>query len=246
MVSKAGKVDGPPFFVWFHSTIVHQPYRPSVNVLPDTRENLEKSPGIKAVLNGAIVPFGSTRFSPEDKPILDLLYDEEMKRVDQLFEQALEILRDSNKLDETLVILTADHGEELLDHGFVGHASTSLNAKLFEELVHIPLIISWPVKVPAGQAIHTPVSQVDIFPTMTRLMNLDTDSEIDGTDLFSAPFDRPVFFESVAAGNQTPKDRTNEWVRALRSGRYKYLSSGQLFDLLLDPKELHDISAGNS
>jgi len=232
----------PPFFVWYHTTIVHQPYRPPAEALPDTRENLEKSPGIKAVLNGAIVPYGSTQFSPEDKPVLDILYNEELKRVDRLFGQALEILESAGRLNQTLVVLTADHGEELLDHGFVGHASTSLRAKLFEELVHIPLILSWPGRVPEGEVIGTLAGQVDILPTILRLVGLDSPDGIDGSDLFALPASRPIYFESIAAGNQTPKDRSDEWIRGVRSGRYKYISPGHLYDLLLDPREQHDIS----
>lgn len=234
----------PPFFVWFHSTIVHQPYRPSPEALPDTRENLEKSPGIKAVLNGAIVPYGSTVFQPEDKPVLDILYNEEIRRVDWLFRQVLEILEKADQTEQTLIILTADHGEELLDHGFVGHASTSLNAKLYEELVHIPLILSWPGKIQPGQLVQTPVSQVDIFPTIADLMALSPETDFDGMNLFEVSNNRSIYFESVVAGNQTPKDRTGEWIRAIRKGRFKYISNGKLFDLLLDPGERQDLSSG--
>jgi len=230
----------PPFFLWFHTTIVHQPYRPAPETLPDTRENLEKSPGIKAVLSGAIVPFGSTQFVDADRAILDLLYDEEIRRVDRFFGDVIELLKRSGELENTLIILTADHGEELLDHDFVGHASTSLRAKLYEELIKIPLIISWPKTVPAGKVVNELVSQIDIFPTVTRLLDAQPKSPVAGVDLFSPIPERPLFFESVIAGNQTPKNREKEWVRAVRKGRYKYISTGEFYNLESDPGEKKD------
>lgn len=236
-LSKNATADGHPFFVWYHTTTVHQPYRPEASELPAPLAELEKRPGIRAVLNGAIVPFGSTRFDPEDKPILDALYDGEMRRVDRLFGQMLELLRDRGLADSTLIILSADHGEELLDHGFVGHASTSLHAKLYEELIHIPLILSWPGHVPEGLVVADPVSQVDVLPTVARLLGLEAPHGVQGIDLFQSRPDRPLYLESVSGGNQTPKSRENEWIRAIRLGRWKYISTEELYDLVLDPTE---------
>ncbi len=236
-LTKNARSDGKPFFIWYHTTLVHQPYRPDPSALPAPLEELEKRPGIRAVLNGAIVPFGSTRFQPGDKPILDALYDGEMRRVDRLFGRMLDLLRERNLTDSTLIILSADHGEELLDHGFVGHASTSLHAKLYEELIHIPLILSWPGHVPSGLVVSDPVSQIDILPTIARLLDIEVPEGVQGLDLFQSRADRPLFLESVSGGNQTPKAREDEWIRAVRVGRWKYISSGELYDLVLDPGE---------
>jgi choline-sulfatase len=233
---------GRPFFLWFHTTIVHQPYRPPAGLLPAPREELEQSPGLKAVLNGAIVPQGSAEFEPSDRPLLDELYNAEVHLMDELFGQVLEHLQNRDLLDSTVIVLTADHGEELLDHGFVGHASTSLQAKLYEELVRIPLIVSWPGRIPAGTVWSHPVSQIDVLPTILNLLRQPVPKGVQGQDLFNPDFDRPLYFESVAAGNQTPRERENEWVRGIRHGRFKYLSDGRLFDLLTDSTETRDIS----
>ncbi|GAB4244115.1 MAG: hypothetical protein Kow00109_20040 [Acidobacteriota bacterium] len=226
-----------PFFVWFHTTMVHQPYRPDPADFPAPREELEKSPGLRAVLRGAIVPLGSVDFDPAERTPLLQLYDAELRRVDRLFSRVLEILSEKGQLENTLIVLTADHGEELLDHGFVGHASTSLQAKLYEEIVRIPLIVSWTGKVPAGAVVGDPVSQVDVLPTILRLVGLAVPEGIQGRDLWESPPDRELVFESVIAGNQTPKEREDEWVRAIRRGRWKYVDRGELYDLVLDPGE---------
>ena len=238
--------DERPFFLWFHTTLVHQPYRPPPDQLPAPLSELEKRPGIRAAMRGAIVPLGSTEFEPDDRPYLDALYDAEVRRADRLFGEMLDRLRDLELLDSTLVMVTADHGEELLDHGFIGHASTSLQAKLYEEIVRIPLMVSWPGRVPSGAVIGAPVSQIDVFPTLVRLFDLESPPGLQGIDLFRATPDRLLFFESVIAGNQTPKDRENEWIQAVRRGRWKYISTGELYDLLLDPEEKNSLADSKS
>lgn len=239
----AGGPEAPPFFVWFHSTIVHQPYRPPDHLLPRPREELERSPGIRAVLNGAIVPRGSTEFTAEDRAVVDALYNAEVRRLDAFFGEVLALLESRGMLDSTLIVVTADHGEELLDHGFVGHASTSLQAKLYEEVVRIPLIVSWPGQVAAGQVLNHPVNQTDLLPTLCRLQGWPMPDGVQGRDLFEPDPGRALFFESVAAGNQTPRERENEWIRGVRHGRFKYLDDGRLFDLLTDPEESRDLAA---
>ena len=225
-----------PFFVWYHSTLVHQPYNPGPEELPVPLEKLD-SPGLKAVMSGAIVPVGSTHFSAQDKEPLDLLYDAELGRVDRLFGEALELLRSQGLLEDTLVVLTADHGEELLDHGFVGHASTSLQAKLYEEIVRIPLILAWPGKIEGPRVVQRRVNQTDVFPTILDLLDLEIPEHIQGRNLLEDQAEQPIFLESVIAGNQTTRDREHLWVRGLIQGEYKYVSSGELYHLGRDPEE---------
>ena len=226
-----------PFFLWYHSTLVHQPYNPGPEGLPVPLEQLEASPGLKAVMNGAIVPVGSTHFSAADKEPLDLLYDAEVGRVDRLFGEALGLLRSKALLEDTLIVLTADHGEELLDHEFVGHASTSLHAKLYEEIVRIPLIIAWPGKIEGPSVVERRVNQTDIFPTILDLFDLKVPKHVQGRNLLEDQAAQPVFLESVIADNQTTRDREHLWIRGLIRGDYKYLSSGELYHLGLDPEE---------
>ena len=236
-----GLSESKPMFVWYHTTLLHQPYNPHFRDLPAAKEKLQESPGIRAVMTGAIVPEGSTRFKPEDLPILNALYDAELRRIDCLFGKVLDLLKQKKLLEKTLVILTADHGEELLDHGFVGHASTSLRAKLYEELVRIPLILSWPGKIEADQKVLRRVNQTDLFPTILKLFEIKVPDPVQGQDLFGDSPQRPLFFESVIGGNQTTKEREGIWVRAVLKDSYKYIfrdgSIGELYNLRMDPGE---------
>ncbi len=236
-----------PFFVFYHSTIVHQPYSPKAEDLPVSRKELEKSPAIRAVLNGAIVPLGSTEFEAADQAVLNLLYDAEVREVDRLFGSMLEILAEKEALEDTLIVLTADHGEELLDHGFVGHASTSLSAKLYEEFIRIPLIFSWPGHVPGGGIDERLASQIDILPTVLRLLGWESPQPAEGVNLLnSEPVDRALYFESIISGNQTTRENEGLWVRAIRKGRHKFITTEELYDLEADPQERTNLAEVHS
>ncbi len=226
-----------PFFVWYHNTMVHQPYNPPAEELPAPLDELQKRPAIRAVMNGAIVPVGSTRFEEGDEKVLNQLYQLEISRVDRFFRKVLELLEKRGLLNDTLIVLTADHGEELLDHGFVGHASTSLQAKLYEEIVRIPLIVSWPGRVPAGRRVKEMVSQIDVLPTLLNLLGIEPPALLHGRDLLGPQPPRPLFFESVISGNQTTKEHEGIWLRAIRQGDHKFISSEELYDLKSDPAE---------
>ena len=236
-----------PFFVFYHSTIVHQPYNPSDEDLPAPREELEKRPAIRAVLNGAIVPLGSTQFVAGDKEILDQLYDAEVRKVDLLFGSMLGILKDKGVLGVTLIVLTADHGEELLDHGFVGHASTSLRAKLYEELIRIPLVFSWPGHVPANRIEDGLASQIDVLPTVLSLLGWQPPDTVEGINLLAPEStQRSLYFESIIAGNQTTKENEKLWVRAARKGHFKFITTEELYNLYTDPLERTNLVEVNS
>jgi arylsulfatase A-like enzyme len=217
------------FFIWYHTTKVHQPYNPPDDVLKkivemssvighqssvighrstgighrssdtDRRSQVGRSaaqqvtssinwdeafkaPGIQAVRHGAIVPKGSVKFRLEDLPALLALYDSEIYKMDRFFGQLLEKLRQKGLEDQTLLVVTADHGEEMLEHGFVGHASTSLNAKLYEELVHIPLVIRVPGQK-NGARVSSLVQQIDIAPTILDLMHAPVPEIMQGRSL---------------------------------------------------------------
>ncbi len=242
-LQKEGAREGAgPFFLWYHTTLAHQPYRPPSVFLTRPISEFEEREALRAIVNGAIVPVGSVQFQPEDRPLLEELYDGEIKRVDALFGRMLQALEDLGLRRDTLVVLTADHGEELLDHGFVGHASTSLQAKLYEELVRIPLIFSWPGKVPSGRVVSRPASQIDVLPSVLSLLERPVPTHFDGVDLFAETQpDRSLFFESVIAGNQTAREHEHIWLRAIRQGRYKFISSQELYDLERDPLETRNL-----
>jgi len=136
--------------------------------------------------------------------------------------------------DQTLVIFTSDHGEELFDHQGLGHHTGTL----YQELIRIPLVIRLPGGKAAGKVIDTPVSLIDLFPTVFEILDIDVPGDVSGKS-FAALFDekkmpsRPLFAEV--------NDISGHAV-AILEYPWKYIHnfnnrSGQLFNLLTDPNE---------
>jgi arylsulfatase A-like enzyme len=96
------------------------------------------------------------------------LYDAEIRFTDEVLGQMLDMLREHGMLDDALVVITADHGEEFFDHGGKGHQET-----LFEEVLRVPLVFHWPGRVLPGHVVDRPVSLVSIAPTLLAAAGID-------------------------------------------------------------------------
>ena len=164
------------------------------------------------------------------------LYDGEVAYTDHEVGRLLDGLVPLGLADTTIVALTADHGEEFLDHGGFEHGHT-----LYDELVHVPLIIR-AAGQPRGQSVPEIVAHVDLVPTLCDLAGVAQDPMFAGKSLVGLMagqpgHDRPVVFEG------------NFWGPPLRGwlqGGYKLIlrpdAPAQLFDLANDPHELHDLA----
>src|SRR5262249_2649836 len=130
-------------------------------------------------------------------------------------------------------IVTADHGESLGDHGETTHGLFAYNSTLA-----VPLIISAPQLTPG--TIDAAVSHVDLLPTVTDLLGIDSAAPVDGQSLVHAPAaDRAIFFEALDAswrGGGAP-------LRGTVQGGWKYteLPDAELYDLASDPQEQHTL-----
>lgn len=122
-------------------------------------------------------------------------YAGEIAYVDSELGRLFDFLQEKDLSESTAVILTGDHGESLGDHGEKTHGYFAYNSTL-----RIPLIISVPGKRPGR--IETPVSHIDLFPTVCELLGMEKPEELQGASLASAlegkrPQARPVYFESL-------------------------------------------------
>lgn len=179
------------------------------------------------------------------------LYDAGIRQLDTELARLFGFLADEGLEEETLVVVTSDHGEAFLEHGQVAHYSTE-----FQELLHVPLILRGP-GVPAGARVGAPVSLVDIVPTVLALVDAPTPSDLDGLDL--APLWRGAdssrfedrFLYGEASGGLTHRMIVEDVIpirRSVRRGRFKlqYESIGEtisLYDLDVDPLEQVDVAA---
>ena len=93
--------------------------------------------------------------------VLSDMYDAEVAYQDDYLGQLFTMLQTRAAADKTLTLLTADHGEGLGEHGYMGHAFVA-----YQELVHVPLMVHWPGRLPIGGKVSTPVSTRRVFHTM--------------------------------------------------------------------------------
>ena len=149
---------GGPFFVYLHLLDVHWPYNPPAEAARAIGAEVGAT-GDERVLRDA-VNRGLVKLSPAETDRLVRRYDAEIRAVDGAFAKLLSGLLDLGLLDRMLLVVTADHGEEFLEHGYLGHGDD-----LYEESLRIPLIVRLPGEEAAGQRIAASVSSLDLMPT---------------------------------------------------------------------------------
>lgn len=250
-----------PFFLYYHFRDLHQPYDPSPPFdslfmpgdLPRDPASLERMAVVRSAL---LLPEGRTEFAPSDTGWVRGLYDGQVAEADaRFFRPLFHRIRSLGIANTTLVIVTADHGEELLERGNIGHASTSLTSTLFDEELRVPLIISWPGRVPGGLRADDFVQLVDIMPTVLNLAGIAIPDGIQGRSLAplleGEPLEpQPVMVSSVLGGYQATATMQGIRLRAVRTGEWKLVrrdepaaSTRQLFNVAHDPMELSECAA---
>ena len=175
---------------------------------------------------------------------LRLLYDAGIRQLDDELGIFFAWLQNGGWLKDTLVVVTSDHGEEFLDHARLLHGETH-----YDEVMQVPLIM-FGAGVPRGVRIATPVSIVDIVPTVLGVLNEEPIEGIDGHDL-RALWDAPQseqarFFEQRAILSETGPEMEDN-LRSVRKGRHKLIvnvasDEQELFDLIDDPGETRNIA----
>ena len=255
------------FFIWYHYHGLHLPYNPKNPYDKIFQEDIisgksTDSESVSVVKQKSVIKNNSINFDNADKKVIVALYDGQARQLDDYIGQLTERMKKWGILDNTIIIMTSDHGEELFEHGFIGHASTSLNAKLYDEIIHIPLIIWWPKKV-KHKVVDELVQQIDIMPTILDMLGLPLPEGLQGYSLLSSiegkPANnlRPVFCETILGGYQSTKEieeirlrcvRTKEWKLIYTTTSARNVSSGgldngkyELYNLSNDPKEERNI-----
>lgn len=177
-------------------------------------------------------------------------YDAEIAYTDYEIGKLIKTLEWMGHIDDTLIIVTSDHGEGLGQHGHLGH---SIN--LYEELVRVPLLFYWPKHIPRDRTINAPVELVDLMPTIFELIGITDDKfRFQGQDLSQAILNnidlnenRPIFLHRRKYDNEiVSKIWLNGEKFGIRVGKYKYIvgkdeNTTELFDLSRDPHELSNI-----
>jgi len=206
------------FFLFLHTYKVHEPY--------------ESSPQYRPLFASGASPRAAV---PDSMHATVDAYDRAIREADDLIAQFLRNLDELGLAQRSVVVLVSDHGEAFLEHGVKGHGFGGE-----QEQLRVPWVLRGP-GIPAGVRIATPVSLVDIAPTLLGLLVASPIDGAQGRDLSTtlaratAPDERPIYFSWMGKTGQ-----------GVRLGRWKFVadgSKGLLYDLERDPFEQNPLAA---
>jgi len=233
-----GVADKRPLFLFVHLWDVHYDYvAPDRYVRmfdPDYQGSLD---GRNLISNAAVSPAMPAR----DLRHLLALYDAEIRFTDDTVDRLLRVLeKKRGRMGNTLVVITSDHGEEFFEHGGKGHQRT-----LFDEVVRVPLILSWPGHFAIGRTVPDQVRLIDVMPTVLAAAGVTSPPRMQGRDL--GPMAR-----ATGAKRLPPEPAMSELLvdgrgmRSLRTPEFKFIEQGPGldsggFDLRNDPGEKHPL-----
>ena len=214
-----------PFFIFAHYMDPHDPYF----VHPFNGE------GYARVAN--------PNPPPSVAALYRRLYDGEIAYLDAQLGVLLDDLRARGLYDRTLIVLTADHGEEFQEHGGWWHGTT-----LYDEQIHVPLIMKPPVGGGAGRVVEEFATSLDIAPTVLTAARLNVPAVLAGHPLpldgGAPPARTTVFAEEDLEGNVLQAVRTHEWkFITANPGNPRGLPPEALFELGHDPGEHANLEA---
>jgi arylsulfatase len=183
---------GRPFFLMIHIMDPHAPYDP-----PPPYDTEYSDIGVAGGIAWEMDPDEpGAVLNPQDRDHLVNMYDGEILWTDAQLGRLFQGIRNSGLTDSLMIVVIADHGDEFLDHGGVDHGHT-----LYQELLHVPLIISGS-PLPPGTVVREPVAQMDVFPTILDYLGLPEPPRLEGTSLLSpVDPDRPLPSSGLRTGS---------------------------------------------
>ncbi len=222
------------FFAYIQTIDPHVPYDPpdeylrmydareytgpvAARMTPDLLEKAKRNPP-------------AVTFTDRDVERLEALHDGEISQHDHELGKFIERLSRLGIWDDTLLVITSDHGEEFRDHGSWGHGHS-----VYEELLHVPLLFRMPGVIPEGRRVKQAVGTLSIPATVTDLAKVPAMPNLEGPSL--VPYiDGNIAPRPPVAFSDFMDDR-----RVITAGRYKMIVRGNLtvsmFDIEADPRE---------
>jgi arylsulfatase A-like enzyme len=229
-----------PLFLYVHYMEPHAPY----NVPPRYRKKFERraDPSIDsaaAVQKVLDLNFGALSGAELDH--VTSLYDAEVAFLDDELRRLMAGLEARGLLEHSIVVVTADHGEELGEHQLIGHGTSLYNQEL-----RVPLIVIGQ-GVPAGRVVHEPVSLMDVAPSLLALTGEPAEPRFQGRSLVPLLQGRAASVDVVAELVQAsttfdPRRHSSAIVRGNHklltiSGNWRTVADAELYDLAADPAE---------
>ncbi len=241
------------FFLFLHYWDAHTPYLPPADYIPtfydEGRDPFDKAnKSMEPAYNHTAYPFFKHHhydlLGPvTDTAYIDALYDAEIRYLDDRLKELDDHLEALGIKDDTMLVLFGDHGESLTEHDIYWD-----HCGLYEQTVHVPIIIRYPGRIPSGRRVPGLVQQIDLLPTLLEAVRKEKPSGInlsglsdlaglDGRSLWPA-------IEGKASG-------THEYVhlsecawqaaRGIRTDRYKFIRTYDSGPFNRPPRELYDL-----
>jgi arylsulfatase A-like enzyme len=257
-----GRSDRRPFFAFVNYFEPHMPYRPTAPYDDDFLPAGVAAADLKRLRSfyspqeyAYILRVPTIRIDEGVLATLVGLYDGEIAYVDSVIGNLVEGLRSRKLLDDTLIVITSDHGEHFGEHHMLEHKFS-----LYEPLLHVPLILRAPGRVAANVRIPTPVAAQDLYGSVLELAGVEAGkapvlprqalpaSDAARLRVFSE-LEFPKIFLDVARRKFSGFDirRLERSLVAVRGPRYKLIAGSdgtlELFDLAADPGENRNIAA---
>ena len=223
------------------------PYNPNNEYIKDFINN--SSVNIELLIEKGLPLLVKKKFGKPSKETLDTifqLYDAEIKYTDNQVKRLLNKLDELNLKDDTIIIITADTGQDIYEHGILGGES------MYQSMIHVPLIIYYPKEL-KPQRIRTPVSTIDIFPTILDMLDIEVPDDVDGVSLLPLMKGTGKYGRQFVASETYGRSEIEAALQqiAIIKGDWKLIEirgseilSPGLYNLRTDPKEqrnLYDI-----
>ncbi len=227
----ANRTDPRPFYCGFYLQSTHFNYE----VPGPWNSHYQPTPPLFSNGDGVL------HIPPDVLPLLRNQYDNAMRYGDHWVGRIRDALRAAGRLEDTVIVVIGDHGEAFMEHGLARHG-----VALWEEMIHVPLIVWTGAGVraampePPRSVVPDSVSAVDVNPMVARLAGVPAHPSWQGVDALDPAYsdrDRPIF--SVV--------QLTRWQEAVCLNRMKYIYDltdvgGMLFDLATDPGETRDLA----
>lgn len=235
-----------PFFLWLHLMGPHAPYKPGEPYASRFRNG---EPGDLDAEFKTLRRIQLDRRVLTDAELAWLIgrYDGEVAQVDAYAGEVLAALEQSGHAGRTLVVLAADHGEDLYERNFhIGHSMS-----VYSSVLRVPLMFRGPGVAPAGAVVEDVVSLLDVAPTALALLGIEPEPSFSGRALFGRDGPRPATGFAIAEmqPRQITSIRTRRWHyiwnptfpgRSEAAQQYP-IAAEELYDLEQDPAELHNV-----
>jgi arylsulfatase A-like enzyme len=215
------------FFVYIQTIDPHVPYDPPAKFLemydPKPYNGQVKNRRTHLMLDDAKKNPKKYSFTQRDKERIEALHDGEISYHDEYFGKFLVKLRELGLDENTIIVVTSDHGEEFQEHGSWGHGHS-----VYQELLGVPLMFRWPGVIPANTRIGPVVSTLDIGPTVLEATGVPVPEKFEGRSLLG--FMRGDWPPGPYVAFSDFLDHR----RVIRGGDWKMIIRGNLSQVIFD------------